>query len=558
MAITLDEIKELKDYYIKDLYNNVRTEQKTDQKYYDDDFTPTEIKAPHKPFHSGLGIKMVDAPAEQIISSNPQANWVGGNKEVVISLSRETNQNWLPILRRQNPNPFKETLKNLLRRGETYIQLAHNEAWVTGKKIRTGLPVLFLIPDPMVIYGSPEEDENGCPLRVIVCYERQARDLIVKYPNWTDPKSKLAKKKGEVEWWGFWDKDVRYFEADGEAVLKGGIQENPYGFVPFIRKYSGFGTRSPDGELSNLIVSDIKMSRNLLEQECVLRSNIRSVETLFAHRGVLITSEGDINKKDVAEAEWGSYKATILDRLPPNTNIKWQDVNPVPQEMYLAHATLMNEIAQRNPFIMAGFPMGSSGRQQSMSEIAAFRRYDTVVENSSLMWGTALEMAMKICAAIPTLKPDGLTESDLKKNYKCVIELRAKDPIEEDRLITMGDRLRRDPNPAIDLQTFHTEFLGYPLEKSQEVMARMMAERLMFSPDAGGILKAIFEQESGLEQILEQLKASGQVPSPASTPQVPLTAQERTLGEVQTPMGQEQAPMAGIGARQSPQNYVRE
>jgi hypothetical protein len=557
-VITEQEIKELKTYYIEDLYSNVRKEQKTDQAYFDDTFEVPEVRDPHRIYRSGIGAKMVDAPAEQIITSNPQANWVGSNKEIVIRLSREINQNWLPILRRQNPNPFKETLKNPLRRGEVYIKLAHNEAWVTGKKERKGLPVFFIIPDPMVIYGSPEEDENGIPLRVIVFYERQARDLILRYPHWTDPKNKVGRKRdSEVEWLEYWDKDVRYFEADGEPVLKGGIQENPYKLVPFIRKYSGFGTRSPDGELSNLIVSDIKMSRDLIRQECATRSNIASIEALFAHKSKLIMSPGAIDRKQIEELKFGAYTFNVLENLPADTELVKEDVQAVPPEMYASLTNIRSEIAQRNPFIMAGFPFGASGRQQSMSEVAAFRRYDTVIENNELAWGTAFETAMKICAAIPTLKPDVLHDSDLKTDYKCKVALRAKDPIEEDRLITMGDRLRRDPNPAIDLETFHTEYLGYTLEKSQEVMARMMAERLMLSPDAGGILKAIFEQESGLEQILAQLQEKGQVPTPMSAPQIPPTTQERNLGEVQTPLGAEQAPMGGIGARQPPRRYTR-
>ena len=113
---SIDNIRKLKEHYIKDLYDVVRREQKTDQEYRDDTFAVDEIKAPHNVWRSGLGARMIDAPAEQIITSNPQAfvEIEKGGKEAENRIAKMFNY-WLDLMRRQNPNPFKESLKNVFR-----------------------------------------------------------------------------------------------------------------------------------------------------------------------------------------------------------------------------------------------------------------------------------------------------------------------------------------------------------------------------------------------------------------------------------------------------------
>ncbi len=306
-----DKIQNLEEHYINNLYSNVRKEQTEDLTYRDDTFEVPEVRTPHKLWRSGIGARMVDAPAEQIVTSNPQVffEMLKGSKDTAKKLSKEVNQNWIEILRLENPNPFKEDVKNKLSRGESYIRLAHNEMWVTnpvGEKDglptfrKFGMPVLFLTPDPMVIYGSPEEDDSGwipntgVPNVVIVDYERQYSDVIVRYKNWSNPEKR--EPGGLVKWREFWDKNTMQLKADGEVVLRA---KNPYGFTPFARKYSGFGRRSPDGELAELIVGDIRFSRDLIKQECITRSNIASIEHIFAHRPKTIMSEGQLSAEQL-------------------------------------------------------------------------------------------------------------------------------------------------------------------------------------------------------------------------------------------------------------------
>lgn len=555
--LSADKIKEFKKRYVTDpdsLYSKVRNEQKTDQSYRDDTFPVDEVRTPHKVWRSGIGARMVDAPAEQIITSNPQAFFEVTKSDVAVRLSKEVNQNWISILRRQNPNPFKEFVKNLGARGEAFIKIVHNEKWVTGTKDRTGLPVLFLILDPMVIYASPEEDENGVPHRVLIFYERQPNDVIVRYPTWTKPSS--AKNEKMVEWFEYWDKDTMHFEAD-EIVVK--HQVNPYKKPPFVRKYSGFGRRSEDGELANLIVSDIRLSRDLIKQECITRSNIASIEHIFAHKPRTIMSPGELSEDQLQELSWGDYDLNVLTNVPTGTELVKEEISAVPQEMYMNLSKIQQEIAQRNPFIMAGFPLGSSGRQQDISQSAAMRRYDTVVENTENAWATAFELALKICDVIPTLKPSGIQKGDLDTSFGCSVKLKAPDPVEEDRLATLGDRLRRLPSPAIDLETFHTQYCGYTQEESKKIQAKILADMVTINnPDVAAVMGMVAAEETGMERWLEMAQQRRQMMEAQQKGlQETPSAQQRTQGEVQTPLGREQEPEGTRGARRPPERYIR-
>jgi len=560
--VTVKEIRELKQYYKDELYKQVRKEQETDLAYINDTFELPEIREPHRIYHSGMGARMVNAPAEQIITSNPQAFFeiIKGGEAPKERLGKEAN-GWINVLRGQNPNPFKEFVKNQLGRGEAYFKLCHNEAWVTGARNRAGLPVLFLVLDPMVVYGSPEEDENGIPLKVIVFYERQPKDVIVKYPDWKNPEGADTdrNKNAKVKWLEYWDKDVRYFEADGEAVLKGGIQENIYGFVPFIRKYSGFGRRSPTGELADLIVSDIRMSRDLIREECVTRSNRNSIEFLYAHRGKTIISPGEVDKKAFEEATWGAYSVKIFENVPQGTEIKDDEVHEVPPEMQAHLANVRAEIAQRNPFIMAGYPLGASGRQQDLSSIAAMRRYDTVIENTENATATAIEKAIEICRKVPGLKPDGLKEGDLDATFRCKVILKAKDPVEDDRKATLGSRLVAAGE--IDPITNLTEFKGYTEEKAKEIMVDILKWRVLLNnPDIAELIGLRAAQKSGMLEYLQGLRQRRQQLQQQGIGEAPTqTEMGRRLGETQTETGREMGEMSleSRGARKPPQPYFR-
>lgn len=562
---SIEEIKEIKQFYTKDLYEQVRTEQTTDQGFYDDTFKVPEVKEPHQIYRSGLGVRIIDAPAEQIVTSNPQVFVEIGNKDTATKVSKLLNGKWVDLLHRQNPNPFKEGVKDSLLRGETFIRLVANPEWAFPKGTKTGLPICFIIPDPMIIFASPEEDENGIPEKVVVFYERRTNEIISAYPKWTNPKLKERNslQNSKVEWFEFWDKDTRYVEADSEDVL-GGVKPNPYGFVPFIRRYSGFGRRSPEGKLESLIVSDIRRSRDLLKEECAMRSNIASIQYLFAHKDILVTSSGELNAENIKEGmKLGASVVNILDQLPPDTKIELglsKEMGQVSESSLQHHRDIIAELNQRHPFIMAGFPFGESGRQQEMVQSAAMRRYDSIVENSETMWATAFEKAFEMCRKL-NIVPEGLNNSDFESEFKCVVNLKEKDPLEEDRLITLGEREWNGGNGSISLRTNLTKRKGMTDDEADEEIDEIFAERVLFTnPEIAALIGAKAVEKLGMEEELKILREQQKTqPPPALMGQPPASTQQRMSGETQTLSGREAIDMAlaNKGARTPPISYTR-
>jgi len=558
----LDRIKDVKTNFVDNLYNSVRTEQGIDQTYIDDSFPVPEIHEPHHIYRAGLGVRIVDAPAEQIVTSNPQVFFHprSTNKqasESALKLSELVNKHWLPIIQKQNPNVFREFVKAQLGRGEAFFKVVHNETWVTGDKIKEGLPVRFIVLDPMVIYASPEEDDEGIPNQVVVSYQvKQTKDLIVKYPILKDRTS----TKDMVDWWEYYDSKNRYIEADGLPITQDGLQPNIYGVTPFVRKYSGFGRRSPSGELSNLIVSDIRRSRDLIREECAMRSNMASILFLFAHKSKTLITSGQIDvAKMQEEVQWGEYVWNIIQGVPPDTRLLETDIQLTP-DVFARHLQIVQELNQRHPFIMAGFPQGTSGRQQDMTETAAMRRYDSVVENTEWAFATALKMAIKLCATIPGLKPEEVSQKDLETEFDIEVRLKVKDPIENDRRITLGDRLWNSGKGSISLSRFHTEYQGLTEDESKKEIARMLADQItIYNPDVAAVMGMVAAEESGMEIYLEKAKErrtqmEGQQ---GLRKELPVTSQERIQGETQTPLGQEIGTEGQRGARMSPERYER-
>jgi len=554
--MNVDEIRALREYYDTSLYSNVRKEQETDRLYIEDTFPVPEVHDPHQLYRSGIGDRIVNAPAENIITARPQVFFHprkdnSTTAESALKLSRLINQEWLPLLQKQNPNIFKEFIKNLLGRGEAFFKIVHNDKWTSQKD---GLPVWFMVPDSMVVYASPEENMEGVPDKVIVWYGiSQFKDLIPKYPFLQDKEGKTEM----VNWLEYYDAKQRYVELGGQAITKAGVQSNIYGFTPFVRKYSGFGRRSPDGELASLIVSDIRRSRDLLREECATRSNIASIEYLFAHRPHTFIGRGLTAEQIRDSISYGAYDINAVDADPNAIKIEKLDIVPSP-ETYKHLANIVSELNQRHPVIMSGFPWGTSGRQQDLTELAAMRRYDSVVESLEHAFATALTKALFLCSKLPGYLPNGISKKDLAIEYDIEVKLKAKDPIEEDRKITMGDRLWAGGKGSISLHTFHTQYQGMTEDESKREVARMLADQItIFNPEVAAVMGMVAAEETGMEQWLEKarMRREQMEETKGMREEMPKTSQERIKGEVQTPQGYEEA--VPRGARQSPERYTR-
>ncbi len=559
---TIKEIIALKDDYKNRVYSKTREEQTTDMQYRDDTFPVEEVRKPHKVLRLGIGARMVDAPAEQIVTSNPQVYFELKNQDISKKLSRVVNKEWIPRISLQNPNPFKESLKNKLCRGESFIRLVSNPLWLKEKPDKKGLPVLFRMLDPMVIYASPKEDDSGwepdqgIPNNVIVLYERSPWDVISSYPEWSNPLMSRWEGKKTVTWIEYWDKEMRYFEADGEQVLTEEQQVNPYGFVPFIRKFSGFGRLSPDGDMSNLIVSDLRWNRDLIKELCIIESDIASRTHLMAHKPMTVLTPGQVNEEDLKDFSIAAYDLNILQNIPAGTTFPDLGLKPPTAEEFQHAADIYSKLIQRNPFLLAGFPSGVGGRQQDMTDSSARRRYDAPLENTELEFATAIKMALKICQVIPELRPDGISEGDLSVDFGCSVILRAKDPIEEDRLMTAGDRFYAAG--TLSLRRNLIEYRGLTEDDAEDEIAEILVEKLTLgNPDVAAVMGMVFAEESGMADYIKKAQERNQVMGQQqglAKPPTP-TDQLRIQGEAQPAQQAEMGTYPSRGSRKPPVGY---
>jgi len=562
LMVTIDDIHKLATHY-EELYSGTRKEQETDLTYIRDNFN-VPIKAPHRVFRSGIGRKIADAPAEAIVTSNPQAlveifKGKQDKQDAGKRISEEINQRWIELFRRQNPNPFKEFVKNLLGRGEAYFKIIHNEYWAkcpecggSGKigrdkceyckgegsvdaSKRKGLPVRLIVPDSMVVYASPEEYEGGIPKQVIVSYERQLKELIPLYPYLDKIKDKKV-----VKWLEYYDSKNKYCEADGIPVTDG-IEDTIYG-CPFIRKYSGLGKRSPDGELAELIVSDLRFQRDMILEECITRSNIASIEFLYAHRGKTVIGEGSVNREDFETAEWGADTIKIFQNAA-GVEIKDDEIHEAPPEMYMHLAQVRQDLAQMNPLI--SIPGGTSGRQDDKIRSYGLARHATVVENTSNAVATMLEKSLQICKVIPDWKPAKLNKGDLDTDYQIRVDLKTPDPVEADRMSLMGRTMVQMGQMSLRYNLIH--FQGMTEDEADEEIDEMLAERYMYqSPDIAELMQVRAAEKSGMLEDIQALKAR-RMELEKKVKEFPLGAQtgsqggEPRVGNIKSPEGLEQA-----------------
>jgi len=561
---SVDDIITLFSEYEK-MYSSTRREQNIDNTFIEDIFDVPDVRAPHRIFRSGLARKCVDSPSEQIVTRKPQAfvhvtNSGSNNekKQAESRLAREFNR-WLSLTKQASPNPPKEYVKNELSRGVAFWRLAHNPNWLLKDGDRAGLPVHIMVPEPMSIMASPAENDCGwipnvgVPNAVFFSCRRPLYDLLKLYPELIDSERFQDPASWQlIHWIEYWDKNTHYAEADSEMVFH---RPNPYGLVPFIRKYSGFGKLDEHGDLASLIVSDIKFMRGLFLEETALRSDIQSVIHKFAHKTITVTSPGKLNPEMIQEnLNFGMDTINILDMLPLNTVIDREEPRLISPEVLNHWNSIRQEIKERCPFISAGFPQGTSGRHQAEAGAAGLHRYDTVIENSEHGLAMALRVALHICSKVLIDLPL-LHTTDYKMPYTCDVKLGTVDAVEESALMTLGNRMWDKGGGSIDLRTNHVEFQNRTVEESDDIKAGIIVDSLMlYDPTMKQLMVQTFAKEAQLEEQLAALNEGGSIATP------PTAAESaRTGGEDVTQAGMEQMSvnLGNDGARTPPVGYDR-
>jgi hypothetical protein len=549
------EIKELYSYLTQTYHSKRRAQQEKDESFINDAIDISYLPEGVTPMKTGKAYRMVSAPAEHIITSNPQVfrntgeNRVQEDKRVAQELNR-----WARVLLRQTPQPFKEFVKKLLGRGESWIYTIHNDNYDKSNPLE--LPIKLLIPDPLIVYTDGNET-NGVPERVIISYQRVADTILRDYPKWKWTKKGNKTEKDKVPYFMYMDSDVRYIDADGDPLLVdnngepyngNGIQENIYGFVPFVHTYAGFGYSSPDGDPATLCISRITNIRDLVREYTAIRSVINYLIFQYAQPPLDFEYDPQVYTPPDDFAEKYSRKPKSFNIVPVTHTgggmKKGVDMLP-DQQLFLHLYNIENQIDEEDPLGTLGQIIGTSGRQQIDAKSSSLRRYDTIVENTAHSFETAFGQGLKLCENIPSIYPKGLNQDDIKKNYTLSIELKSEDYIETNLRRTDGDR--KQAGGIIDWETNLTQYQGYTQEESQKIMDKSIVDSVILNdPIIRRLIAIQTAKEMGMEQQYTELeKALGAPEQGVSTvPKYGSKGGEPRTGNIKTPTGAEQIDMS--------------
>jgi len=555
------EIRALKQSLIEYHTNRVK-QQNNDDSYKNDafaiDFLPEKVRQ----IKTGKAYRMVSSPAEHIITSNPQVFRPpkGNATEAASRMAIELNR-WVNILLRQNPQPFKEYVKKLLGKGEAWTYWRPNDHY--DPTSLTSLPFFLDIPDPTIMYVDDECGEvNGVPNRLMVMFEREARNIKRNYPQWVWTNQKGRKDATKIPFFMYWDNETRFFDADGDALLGftgkeekfelangTGIQENVLGFVPFTHSYSGFGEADPDGDPKHLAVGRITKIKGLIDEYTAIRSVIDDLTFKYSHPPMDLLYDPTVGtpSKDIGQEYDRSPGAFNTVPILGSQGALKKGVDLLPDAQLFNYLFKIDaDIQQEDPLALVGQALGTSGRQDDIAQTASLRRYDTVVENTAHSFATGLGLVMRMIDKVPMLKPSNIRKTDINGYYTCAIELKAEDPIDLDRLRTLGSRLWQAGE--IDLKTNLITYQGYDEEEADNIIAARLVDNVTLNnPIIAQLMGQQLAKEAGFDQEFAALQA-------LEEGQTPQNQQAARPSEVVTETGREQSDMSLVqgGQRRAP------
>jgi len=387
---------------------------------------------------------------------------------------------------------------------------------------------------------------------VIEEYTRKAIQIKSTWPDWD---MKDIKPFTDVKWWEFWSPEQKVFFAGDDMVLD---EVNPYGIMPYVIGYGGFGKNSANGKPEERIVS---MIRSL---ESTYKMEYRQKTALFAG-GEFDSYDKYVMNRPLEKHERLSASPAELSVVGDDANLRslkgknvsesaWRNIQIVDADQQKVIPAIFSGQGQKYE---SGYGQAQRLMHTNVSlltgliaewEAAVSKMLDGILTITA----NAVEEDIGILSTIPndtgvkTLKVDSLNPSV----QHFFVRLDGKTPEEKQERNRLG--LDMWAAGAIPLETYHEDYAD--LDHHRE-WRRMLLEKAMNNP---AIIAKISEEamiDVGMRDLWGMIQNNefNMPPSEGMEPGSPLHGQG-TQGNQQMSMGQSPvAPlMDGTGGMNEP------
>jgi len=342
------------------------------------------------------------------------------------------------------------------------------------------------------------------------------------------------------------DEEPLFRNLKGEYLNGNGYRKNPYGFVPFVHRYSGWGKDTSTKSPELLAFSRIRMIRDMIQEDSTMRSDFQYNIHKFAHRAKTLINKTGKSVGEDAFIEYSDAPDAITEIvLPPGDssfNVEESQVFEAPVFAY--HDRIKADLAGEYPMPLRGVATGTSGRQEDILAGHGLALYDCALQNTNTEWADAFDMAIKICYKIPGILPPGLKQDDNGSYSEITVDSKREDPTELSRRAADGDR--KYQLGIIDHETNLIDYQGYTKEQAQNIMANILVDDVTRNdPIIRQIMGQTLAREIGMEDEYNALAMQAQQMEKGINPppQYGERGGQQREGNIQTQLGREMSDM---------------
>lgn len=371
-------------------------------------------------------------------------------------------------------------------------------------------PFLVRAIDPLLLYPSP----GSAPLTYMI--EKQSRrvlDMTGKYPAWRDPKKK--KDKGPlatVEWVEWWTDDRYVVEVDGDRIKD---EMNPYGFIPYIFRYSGLGRADADGDPKWLARGILSALDGELEAEVEIKTAMRS-RWLFSTWPILMAPGADAQEVARQLSKGAGAVVTPI----PGQEYKWL-TQPEPNQQ------MMDFLVKVEGAIDLVVPPSLTQRTadygihqalligQALKVVSPVRKtfnsMGTELLNKMAKLAHKFDISMNVAGTGLEVGKERMTRGRDFKNPHFEVSFEATDPAEDDRRMLAALAVKREPG-LISKATYREKFLKGVIPNSEEEDVKIMSEGISDQMLASGVLlQALMARWQTSQQTEQMTGTAGQL-----------------------------------------------